>query len=63
MSRSKSDRLLISNDENNGWHPVLARFSGNQAQLIKGEAYIINRFIQSRPLTNAEKRNLLSELN
>lgn len=63
VNRSKGDRLLISNDENNGWHHVLARFSGNQAQLIKGEAYIINRFIQSRPLTNAEKRNLLHELN
>ena len=74
VNKSKKDVLLVIdnanshyhavyNNINEGWYRVVGKISGNKFIPAEGEAYVIYKYIDIRPMTNVERNMISSALN
>ena len=74
VNKSKKDVLLVIdnanshyhavyNNINEGWYRVVGKISGNKFIPAEGEAYVIYKYIDIRPMTNVERNMVSSALN
>ena len=73
VNRSKDVLLIIDKDNSHAyavynnygedWYRVVGRISGNKFTPVEGEAYVIYKYINIRPMTNAERNMVSSALN
>lgn len=63
IDNANSHYHAVYNNVNEGWYRVVGRISGNKFIPVEGEAYVIYKYIDIRPMTNVERNMVSSALN
>ena len=63
VDKDNSHTYAVYNNYGEDWYRVVGRISGNKFIPVEGEAYVIYKYIDIRPMTNVERNMVSSVLN
>ncbi len=63
IDKDNSHAYAVYNNHSEDWYRVVGRISGNKFIPVEGEAYVIYKYINIRPMTNVERNMVSSALN